>query len=35
LAYSQVLQNIDDKITEQHEYRDQEIEALMVEGYIQ
>jgi hypothetical protein len=26
---------IDDKITEQHEYTDQEIEALRVEGYIQ
>ncbi len=25
---------IDDKITEQHEYTDQEIEALRVEGYI-
>ncbi len=26
---------IDDKITVQHEYTDQEIEALRVEGYIQ
>ncbi len=26
---------IDDKITEQHEYTDQEVEALRVEGYIQ
>ena len=26
---------IDDKITEQHEYTDQEIEALRTEGYIQ
>ncbi len=26
---------IDEKITEQHEYTDQEIEALRVEGYIQ
>ena len=27
--------DIDDKITEQHEYTDQEIEALRTEGYIQ
>ena len=33
--FTTTITYIDDKITEQHEYTDQEIEALRTEGYIQ